>query len=140
MITLEIIWICVELGASLDGDQSTNSVSLTHFHTALRDVIHAEVHSQQPAIAFSQTQTYAHKWTYEESAAHDWQLSLTQVSEISFGLTEDVFDSHRCERTLQIHLFLSCESTPRRGGETMSAAWAANHQSIGDSLEMPPVW
>ncbi len=29
--------------------------------------------------------------------------------EISFGLTEDVFDSHRCERTLQIHLFLRCD-------------------------------
>lgn len=58
IISLEIAWSRAALGASLDGDRSNNRVTLTHFHTPLRDVIHAaEVHSQQPTISFSQTQT-----------------------------------------------------------------------------------
>lgn len=47
-------------GASLDGDQRSNSVALTHFHTPLRDAIHAaEVHSQQPTISLDHAHTYA---------------------------------------------------------------------------------
>ncbi len=114
IISSEIIWSCAELGASLDGDQSTNSVTLIHFHTSLRRDSCGWSSQSTATISFVKHKHMHIKWT-EENAAHDWQLSLTQVSEISFGLTEDVFDSHRCERTLQIHLFLRCESTPRRG-------------------------
>lgn len=60
IVSLKIAWSRAALGAPLDGDQRSNTVTLTHFHTPLRDGIHAaEVHSQQPTISLVQAQTYA---------------------------------------------------------------------------------
>lgn len=90
IISSEIIWSCAELGASLDGDQSTNRVTLTHFHTSLRDVIHAaEVHSQQPTISFGQTQTYAHKMNWRKCCT--WLTAVTHS-----GVWNQLWSDWRC--------------------------------------------